>query len=77
MHCDMKCSRCGKRYGWLGDPQDIPPCPICSYRPDPEAIQHDAEIIREFQDFLRARHNKTRSCMSSSNQQEGNNPCFP
>jgi endogenous inhibitor of DNA gyrase (YacG/DUF329 family) len=43
--CDATCPRCGKRFGWSGEPGARPPCPRCGHQIDPAVLAHDqAEI---------------------------------
>lgn len=55
MMCDALCSRCKKRYGWQGQPEDIPPCPRCGYQEEQYIVTRDTKVIQEFREYLAAR----------------------
>jgi DNA-binding XRE family transcriptional regulator len=55
MMCDAACPRCGKRYGWVGEPMTCPECPYCGYKPQKDGLMQDAEIVRGFREWLTER----------------------
>lgn len=59
MLIDCCCRRCGKRYGWGGGLEQVPPCPRCGARPDLAGWEADARTIAGFREFL-ARRTKHR-----------------
>jgi DNA-binding XRE family transcriptional regulator len=49
---DVRCGKCGRRYGYQGEPLDCPPCPKCGATPPHDNLKHDQGIIDEFRSFL-------------------------
>lgn len=47
---DATCSRCGKRFGWMGALKDCPPCPRCKFTPARSA--EDDEALKEMEALL-------------------------
>jgi DNA-binding XRE family transcriptional regulator len=51
---DVRCSGCGKRYGFAAEAVTAcPPCPRCHAGPDRSALEADQAKIDEFREFLR------------------------
>lgn len=49
---DATCSKCGKRFGWVGKVTDRPACPNCGDRPSDESLQADEEELNDFKELL-------------------------
>lgn len=49
---DTTCRKCGKRFGWVGNSVDRPPCPKCGGMVDIVALKADDEEINRFRDLL-------------------------
>jgi endogenous inhibitor of DNA gyrase (YacG/DUF329 family) len=43
---DVRCGKCGKRYGWHGSAQDDPGCPKCQQTVDLEVRYPEPELVR-------------------------------
>jgi DnaJ-class molecular chaperone len=52
MMCDGYCKQCKKRYGWRGEPKDMPVCPRCGATPDTEALARDQAEVERFRVML-------------------------
>lgn len=47
---DVRCRKCGEKFGWRGRFADAPPCPKCGAPVDPdEAARNDAELDRSIE----------------------------
>jgi uncharacterized protein (DUF983 family) len=44
---DATCPKCGKRFGWVGELTDKPPCPRCGHEDDPEELDRVQKLLDE------------------------------
>jgi predicted nucleic acid-binding Zn-ribbon protein len=55
---DASCPKCGRRFGWVGEMIDRPPCPKCGHQIPKEELQEADEEMEKFRQLLRDRKAK-------------------
>lgn len=52
---DASCSKCHKRFGWMGGMQDKPACPKCGYREPQKELEAADAKLRHYRELLAKR----------------------
>lgn len=55
---DVRCAKCGRKYGWFGEIMDQPNCPKCGHPPDKEKLKTDEAHFKEIEELLLSRPHK-------------------